>query len=631
MRESIPPKKKGDILYHEEVNILARTMGVFGRRRPGSNLMGRHVGNTSYSEAPFPPWTQYIAEITNQQIDDADDTYSGFYLCKVRYWNSGDSKWYSQDKEWDLDACGLELKLDVGDKLVVWWDEQRGMFVPAWYSDQPSIIDTRDSHSGSIASTQEGESASEVLPASTIRYALEISGDGDTNWQVVNQRIGYLNGNVHTIPESPSPEADHVANVSGCAIYTFRLQQPVWIRLRAETDIEASDSEALDLTVDKAGVRLEAKKNEGVQHSLGAQLSADATTVTGWNLEAAVNNDAVAHKFPAYESLGDGRIKISSPLDFDGNSETWTIEAEVFVCFKITGKTNSTTLELYELTSLMTLDDDVREFKAQGKPVVGQWCTVDGDGHFVAAAAEGDPGAVFRYRVDSGAVDEDLWLPTAFRDANDEAQGLATYYTGQRVYTQMRKGRREIISPPLDVWRFEMHEALVCGGNAEVQLINWTALDAYHQSGIMFTVFDWQQMFSKMATPEGDRGAFGYAKYFGEFNSWEIQFMETPGDFFGELESALATTDKTVSVVAVAAFPDSINPLDEVGGVLRNFNPFQANFGNSITVYNPVGAIDDYWFAALDGSRVLCKWDVINARYWIIAVEPKGIAGALQW
>jgi len=260
------------------------------------------------------------------------------------------------------------------------------------------------------------------------------------------------------------------------------------------------------------------------------------------------------------------------------------------------------TVDLYELTVAMTCDGDVKEFVCGGKPVV-----FDEDSQ--------------RYQLDTGAQSEQLWLPTAFRNPADEAFGLLSYAVGQRVYTQLRHGRREILSPPLDLWRFEMVDALSAGGSATALAIGWDPAgliytdDLPGQGELVVIVHDYQGRFSKMATESGDVGALGWMKYLPDRDAWEILTMATPGDFWGTLDADLSQTTEYATVTMQA--------------MLDGYNVFGyywtlANGGAKITAYNPVGGgnFASYWWAGKAGDRVFCHWDIENAKYWILLVEP---------
>jgi hypothetical protein len=127
------------------------------------------------------------------------------------------------------------------------------------------------------------------------------------------------------------------------------------------------------------------------------------------------------------------------------------------------------------------------------------------------------------------------------------------------------------------------------------------------------TVHDATGRFSKMATTEGDRGALGWAQFMPDHAAWEILDMQVPGDFWGALAGDLSRSDASADVEVVAQT-----------GVLGGYNVFGIHHGNTITAYNPAGGGNsaDYWHAGREGDRVFCRWDVRNAKYWMLLVEP---------
>lgn len=118
MRETFRHKKRGDHLFHQEVNRLFDSAQRAVLRRPGSNVLS-HYG----VEATFDPWHQSIAEIS-------EALGAGLYRCKLRYYDADAGAWASQDDEWDLDAHDLGLSFSVGDRVPAFWDDQRGAFIP---------------------------------------------------------------------------------------------------------------------------------------------------------------------------------------------------------------------------------------------------------------------------------------------------------------------------------------------------------------------------------------------------------------------------------------------------------------------------------------------------------------------
>jgi len=129
MHENFPSKKPGDALSARHINDLGR---VFGRlsRISGTNQDIRQSGST-ISVASSIPWEQHIVIISNLKINAGDTDDSGLYLVQIRYYSFDDAEWKTDDsKEWILDTTSFTVIYKVGDKVVAYWDELRGAYVP---------------------------------------------------------------------------------------------------------------------------------------------------------------------------------------------------------------------------------------------------------------------------------------------------------------------------------------------------------------------------------------------------------------------------------------------------------------------------------------------------------------------
>jgi hypothetical protein len=122
--DTFETKKSGDPLKATEWNeATKRIVQLEGGFQIGSNLgtAGKTVvGNT--------PHYQRVVEVTGDGDSD------GMYKCSYRYYAPGDSgatdDWVTADGECDLDARALDITLSEGDKIVAYYDRQRGAFVP---------------------------------------------------------------------------------------------------------------------------------------------------------------------------------------------------------------------------------------------------------------------------------------------------------------------------------------------------------------------------------------------------------------------------------------------------------------------------------------------------------------------
>ena len=134
MFEQIPKKGLGSPLHHQDVNVLGDVAKRSSNITSSSNL-NKFLSKTFSNVLGMPPWFMAVVEIT----DDAPYEYSSgdsIYFCKLRYYQhtstSALGTWKNQDKEWLLDAKGIDASLNVGDHLSAWWDEQRGAFIPCF-------------------------------------------------------------------------------------------------------------------------------------------------------------------------------------------------------------------------------------------------------------------------------------------------------------------------------------------------------------------------------------------------------------------------------------------------------------------------------------------------------------------
>jgi len=122
-RELFDDVKVGQPITASRTNREAQVLNRLARFQGGIGLVGRHSGY-SISMRTRPPWDQGIVTIT-------ESLGSGIYLGTKRRYNFNQAEWRDRQREWQVDANGLDTTLNVGDRLVVYWDAQRGMLVPS--------------------------------------------------------------------------------------------------------------------------------------------------------------------------------------------------------------------------------------------------------------------------------------------------------------------------------------------------------------------------------------------------------------------------------------------------------------------------------------------------------------------
>lgn len=340
-----------------------------------------------------------------------------------------------------------------------------------------------------------------------------------------------------------------------------------------------------------------------------------------------------------------------------GGSIPYYEDDEGILITDIPGGGGGDTLDLYELTADMVLDDDWREFKCEGKPVTVVWCIIDGDGHYEADAVldedgEYPEGAVQRYRRKDKNADgsdvppEVLWLPTAFRGKNDhqEAEGLKSYKTGQRVYVATRGTRSlwclvdydgkylgpadmppdpenpplgtallarsvlEIVSPPLDVWRFELKTALDPNvRSATAYLLEWTGAGYEINEDVEFTVYDGHICARGWAHTTELQGTVGYVKYFPDSNHWEIISIEHLPEW-----------------IEVTLTEDMGYTLEDYAACTVD-NYFRGGCRDPTTVLGAISVFDSQgrFFHALSGAKGKATYDQWRNKYVLVKCDVK--------
>lgn len=124
MREKFPKKRPGDSLPARHVNELSRVA-----RRLSDRVGNSGVGalSTNYGAVAVPqPWRQRLVIVTEVRGDD-------LYYVQQRFYDHYNTQWRTDNliNEWEMDASDYEdLTFEVDDKVVAYWDAQRGMFIP---------------------------------------------------------------------------------------------------------------------------------------------------------------------------------------------------------------------------------------------------------------------------------------------------------------------------------------------------------------------------------------------------------------------------------------------------------------------------------------------------------------------
>ena len=150
MAEKFPHKEPGDSLSAGEVNDLNESAKSIRPPLYGSFSSGVTT-SVGFATANRPPFTQWTFRITRKVEDDEGEVIPGRYKGHRLWYSETDEEWKITDetfeddldedgnyiaeedatrKEWFIDASGTDVGLKVGDKVICFWDAQRGMFIP---------------------------------------------------------------------------------------------------------------------------------------------------------------------------------------------------------------------------------------------------------------------------------------------------------------------------------------------------------------------------------------------------------------------------------------------------------------------------------------------------------------------
>lgn len=120
MYESFPHKSPGDKLSAKHVNELSSVC----RRLSGNRGVYGNSFNASFSgSANLPPFIQGIVRV---QSDEGDSQYK----VRLRYYEANTNSWATTTEEYTLDARDTGGAYAVGDKLIAFYHEQSGFFIP---------------------------------------------------------------------------------------------------------------------------------------------------------------------------------------------------------------------------------------------------------------------------------------------------------------------------------------------------------------------------------------------------------------------------------------------------------------------------------------------------------------------
>lgn len=99
-------------------------------------------------------------------------------------------------------------------------------------------------------------------------------------------------------------------------------------------------------------------------------------------------------------------------------------------------------IDLMELETAPALDSTSKMYKASARLCWMAWCTVDGNGHYVAPVSEYATGAVKRWRKDTTKPLVDVYFPATAIDSYQEATTAPPYGIGDRIYVTGKENKR---------------------------------------------------------------------------------------------------------------------------------------------------------------------------------------------
>ena len=123
-----PPKQRNDPILASDFNDANEVITRQARSTTGTGMFTRHAAST-LSTAAHLPWQQQLLEISDEgEIE-------GTYLGKIVYYDHYQQKWLVGGNEYNVDPRGLSKCatakiMNVGDRVVAYWDNQRAMYVP---------------------------------------------------------------------------------------------------------------------------------------------------------------------------------------------------------------------------------------------------------------------------------------------------------------------------------------------------------------------------------------------------------------------------------------------------------------------------------------------------------------------
>lgn len=132
MRDFWKANKSGDPIGAGLFNKLGTAYDDVNRFAVGQGLHMVHTPSM-WCVSGDPPFAACSVEVICQTPNPSGTgVLAGIWNVRYRYWDEESSAWATdEDSTYELDVNDSNTSVAVGDKLTVYWHQQRGMFVPA--------------------------------------------------------------------------------------------------------------------------------------------------------------------------------------------------------------------------------------------------------------------------------------------------------------------------------------------------------------------------------------------------------------------------------------------------------------------------------------------------------------------
>jgi hypothetical protein len=205
---------------------------------------------------------------------------------------------------------------------------------------------------------------------------------------------------------------------------------------------------------------------------------------------------------------------------------------------------------------------------------------------------------------------ETVYHPAARRNAVGYAVGHPAFRAGDRAFCfwNAQSGRWEILSPPLDVWRFELKTALTPGASATAYLLECANDVSIANVHVEFEVFDAiDGGLRGRARSAGTAGALGYAKFMPDFGHWEIIALQHQARWIRFVLIDNLSHYDNMAAAAVLTFWDGYDPDPN---------------NNNVYAINCAGNNDQYLFCGGIGTVGMGCHDPLEDNYRIMQMDP---------